>query len=86
MADTCTCEKKTDFERIIIDHQKVKKYGYEFFVIMSVFEPYLIVNLAIAKKILQHILLASNLRELKQYEAARRNSGRNFDRRVAPAA
>ncbi|WP_110954335.1 hypothetical protein [Anaerosinus massiliensis] len=52
IADTCKCEK-LDFKNIMIDHQKVKKHGYDFFIIMSVFEPFLIVNLEIAEKILR---------------------------------
>lgn len=52
MADTCKCGK-LNFEKLMIDHQKVKKHGYAFFVVMSVYEPYLVVNLEIAEKILR---------------------------------
>jgi len=52
MADICKCGK-LNFEKLMIDHQKVKKHGYTFFVVMSVYEPYLVVNLEIAEKILQ---------------------------------
>ena len=52
MAATCKCDR-LNFEKLIIDHQKVKKHGCAFFVIMSVYEPYLVVNLEIAEKILR---------------------------------
>lgn len=64
MADTSTRDK-LNFDKLIIDHQKVKQHGYAFFVIMSVFEPYLVVNLAIAEKILRTNPVGVRLERIK---------------------